>query len=123
MDTFVHGEDDGKAAEYKDEDADKNESVDRNNIVVGEAIPGTYSTVPGEDGYIKEHVDGGLERIIFCFEAEPITFGLSALSSLSKVVEGHLLPGEDIASDKARKDIVATEHAESTHDEKLPRVC
>ncbi len=45
----MHGEDDGKAAEYKDEDADKDESVDRNDIVVGEAVPRTYSTVPGED--------------------------------------------------------------------------
>lgn len=45
----MHGEDDGKAAEYKDEDADKDESVDRNDIVVGEVVPRTYSTVPGED--------------------------------------------------------------------------
>ena len=71
----MHGEDDGKAAEYKDEDANKDESVDGNDIVVGEAIPRTYSTVPGEDRYIKEHVDRGLEGVILCFEAEPITFG------------------------------------------------
>lgn len=71
----MHGKDDGKTAEYEDKDADKDESVDRKDIVVGEAIPRTYSTVPGEDGYVKEHVDGGLEGVIFCLESEPITLG------------------------------------------------
>lgn len=119
----MHGEDDGKAAENKDEDANKDEPVNGNDSIVGEAIPRTYSTVPSEDGYIEEHIDGGLEGVIFCFEAEPITVELSAQLSLLKVVDGHLLPGEDVASDKARKDIVATEHAESANDEKLPRTC
>ncbi len=104
----MHGEDDGKAAENKDEDANKDEPVGGNDSVVGEAIPRTYSTVPGEDGYIKEHVDSGLEGVILCLDAEPIAFGLSAHFSVTKVVGGDLLPSEDIASDKARKDIVAS---------------
>ena len=78
VDMFVHGEDDGQAAEYKDEDADKDESVDGNDVVVGKAIPRTYSAVPGEDGHIEEHIDGRLEGVIFCLEAEPIAFASSA---------------------------------------------
>lgn len=118
----MHGEDNGQAAEYEDEDANEDESVDRDDVVVGKAVPRTYSTVPGEDGYSEEHVDSGLEGVIFCFKAEPIAFELSAQLDLLKVVKGHSLPGEDVAGDKARKDIVAAEHAECADDEKLQRI-
>ena len=69
---FVHGENNRKAAEQEDEDGNKNESVDRDNITMREAVPGANSTVPDEDGNVEEHVDGGLEGIVFRLEAEPI---------------------------------------------------
>ena len=69
---FVHGENNRKAAEQEDEDGHKNESVDRDNIIMREAVPGANSTVPDEDGHVEEHVDGGLEGIVFRLEAEPI---------------------------------------------------
>ena len=48
-DAFVHDENNGKAAEQEDEDGDENESVDRDNITMREAVPGANSTVPDED--------------------------------------------------------------------------
>jgi len=53
----MHSEDNGKSAEYKDEDADKDKSVNRNNIIIGKAILRIYSPVLGEDRYIKEHIN------------------------------------------------------------------
>ena len=38
-----------------------------------EIWPGAYGAIPGEDGDVEEHVDGGLEGVVFGFEAEPIT--------------------------------------------------
>ena len=72
VNVFVHGKNNGKAAEQEDEDGDENESVDRDNIVMREAVPGANRTVPDEDGHVEEHVDGGLEGIVFGLEAKPI---------------------------------------------------
>ena len=77
MDPFVHGKDNGKAAEQEDEDGHENESVDRDNITMREAVPGAHSTVPDEDGYVEEHVDGWLEGVVFRLEAKPIACGWS----------------------------------------------
>jgi len=123
VDAFVHGEDDGKAAEHKDEDGDENESVHRDDVTMREAVPGADGTVPGEDGHVKKHVDGGLEGVVFRLEAEPIAFGWSIWLELVKTVRRDLLPGEDVASDEACKDIVAAEHTECADDEELRKVC
>lgn len=91
----------------EDEDTDDDESVDGDDVIVGEAVPGTNSTVPGEDGYVEGHVDGGLKGVVFCVQAEPIAFGWSSQLELLEVVQRDLLPGGDVASDEARKDIIA----------------
>ena len=83
----MHGKNNGKAAEQEDEDGDENESVDRDNITVREAVPGANSTVPDEDGHIEEHVDGGLEGVVFRFEAKPIACGWSVRPRVVKVVK------------------------------------
>lgn len=66
------------------------------------------------------HVDGGL---FFRLEAEPIAFGWSIWLKLVKTVKRDLLPGEDVASDEACRDIVAAEHTECADDEELRKVC
>jgi len=71
----VHDKDDGQAAEHEDEDSDEYESVDGNDIVVGKAVPRTNGTIPGENGYVEKHVDGGLEGVVLRLEAEPIAMG------------------------------------------------
>ncbi len=109
----MHGEDNGKSAEYKDEDADKDESVNRNDIVVGKAIPRTYSPVPGEDRYIEEHVNGWLERVIFCFEAEPVTWVVSII----RLVEGR--PRDTYSQVKT---LPAIKHARTSSLPSMPRV-
>ncbi len=87
VDAFVHGKNNGKAAEQEDEDGDENESVDRDNITMREAVPGANSTVPDEDGHIEEHVDGGLEGVVFRLEAKPIACGWSIRPRVVKVVK------------------------------------
>lgn len=87
VDAFVHGKNNGKAAEQEDEDGDENESVDRDNITMREAVPGANSTVPNEDGHIEEHVDGGLEGVVFRLEAKPIACGWSIRPRVMKVVK------------------------------------
>lgn len=123
VDAFVHGEDNGKAAEQEDEDGDEDESVDRDNIVMREAVPGANSTVPGEDRHVEEHIDGGLEGIVFRLEAKPVACRWSIRLQFRKVVKRDLLPGEDVAGDKACKDIVAAEHTERADDEELHMFC
>ena len=86
VDAFVHGENNGKAAEQEDENGHENESVDRDNITMREAVPWANSTVPDEDGHIEEHVDGGLEGIIFRLEAKPIADRWSIRPRLVKIV-------------------------------------
>lgn len=119
VDAFVHSEDNGKPAEQEDEDGDENESIDRDNIIMREAVPGANSTVPGEDGHVEEHIDSGLEGIVFRLETKPIACGWSIRLELLKVIKRDLLPGEDVTGDEARKDIVAAEHTERTDNEEL----
>lgn len=88
----MHGEDNRQAAEHKNEDANEDESVEGDYVVVGKAVPRTDSTVPGEDGYIEEHVDSGLEGVIFCFEAEPIAFGIINSTRFVEGRQGILTP-------------------------------
>ena len=77
MDVVVHGENNGNAAEQEDQDGEENESIDRDNTIMREAVPGANSTVPHEDGYVEEHINGRLEGIVFCLEAKPIACGWS----------------------------------------------
>lgn len=84
VDAFAHGKNNGKTAEQEDEDGDENESVDRDNITMREAVPGANSTVPDEDGHIEEHVDGGLEGVVFRLLAKPITCRWSTRPRLVK---------------------------------------
>lgn len=35
-------------------------------------MPRADGAIPHEDGYVEEHVDGGLERIVESLETEPI---------------------------------------------------
>ena len=83
----MHSENNGKATEQEDEDGDENESVDRDNITMREAVPGANSAVPDEDGHVEEHVDGRLEGIVFRLEAKPIACGWSIRPRLVKVVK------------------------------------
>lgn len=72
----MQSEDDGEAAEKEDQDSQGNQTVDWNNAVVSECGPGAYGAEPDEDADVEKHVDGGLEGVIFCFEAEPVAIKL-----------------------------------------------
>lgn len=60
----VEGEDDGEAAEEEDQDAEEDEAVDWDDVVVDEGRPGADGAEPHEDREIEEHVYCRLERVV-----------------------------------------------------------
>lgn len=101
VDATVHKENDGWSAEEKNEDSQRNQAVDRDNVVVCKHMPRTDGAKPNKDCDIEEHVDRGLQRIVGGLYAEPV------------------VPSEGVASHEAGKDIVAADKAVSTDDEEL----
>lgn len=76
LDSPVHGVDDGDTAEKEDEDAEEDEAVDGDDVVVDEGGPGADGAEPHEDGEVEEHVDRRLQGVVEGFEAEPVAVGM-----------------------------------------------
>lgn len=68
-----------------------------------EFVPRTDRSIPHEDGYVQEHIDSRLKRVVQSLETEPV------------------IPGEDIAGDEASQNIVAAYHATGADDEQRQR--
>lgn len=73
VDFLVEEEDGREAAEEQDQDAEGDQAVDGNGVVVDELIPRGYGSEPDEDGYVEQHVYCWLKRVIQCFKTEPVT--------------------------------------------------
>lgn len=65
--------DDGDAADEEDENAEENEAVDGNDVVVEETSPRADGAEPHEHREVEKHIDGWLERVVEGFETEPVT--------------------------------------------------
>jgi len=61
VDLLVHREDDWEAPKQEDKDAEEDQTVDGDDVVVGELVPRAYSTEPDENGDVEKHVYGRLE--------------------------------------------------------------
>jgi hypothetical protein len=88
MDTLMQCKDDRQTPQQQHQYSKRNQLVDGDNGRVGEKVPRADGAEPDEDGDVEQHVDGGLERVVHCFEAEPV------------------VPGECVASDEAGEDVV-----------------
>jgi hypothetical protein len=115
MDILVHGEDDRHAANQQDKNTEENESVDGNGVVVKERRPWADCTKPHEYCQVEKHVDGGLKRVIHCFEAEPVAAIVSF--SVSRFLWIDLLLGKHIACNEACQEVISADKTAGTHDE------
>lgn len=61
VDVLVHCEDDRHTADQEDQNAQENESIDRNDVVVHEGRPRTHGAKPHEHCQVEKHINGWLE--------------------------------------------------------------
>lgn len=61
-----------QSPKQKDQYAKENQSVDRNYRIGEKMMPGTYCTIPHEDGDIQQHVEGWLKTVILTLAAKPV---------------------------------------------------
>lgn len=101
----VDGEDEGQAPQEKNQDAERDEAVDGDHIVVEELVPRDDGAVPHKDGDVQEHVNRWLEGVVFGFQAEPV------------------VPRKSVACDEAREHVIAANHAARTDDEERQGDC
>ena len=63
-DPAMGGEHNHWTAEKQNKDSQSDKAVDGDHVVGEELLPGTHSTVPYEDGDVKQHVHSRLKRTI-----------------------------------------------------------
>lgn len=81
---------------------------------MGEQGPGTDGPKPDEDSQVEQHIDRWLERVIHCFESEPVTMSLVSVY-LSAGLD--LLLGECVSSYETGKQIIGANQTTGAHDE------
>lgn len=77
----MHGQNNRQAAKKEDQNTQRNESIDGYDVVVDKGSPGANGTEPHEDCQVEKHVDGGLERVVHGFQAEPVAVSFSVFGS------------------------------------------
>lgn len=65
MNVFMHNENNKKTMKQENENDDKNELIDRNNIIMRETILEINNIVLDKDKHVKKHIDNKLKEIVF----------------------------------------------------------